>query len=93
MYSFGVGSLLDLPHFSAIIAGLDEWNETNQIELTEERLLAAIRAEKALNLGHVRRLRSAPWQEETSSPFESGHGSACPSCRFRAGCVARRATC
>jgi hypothetical protein len=70
MYSFGVGSLLDLPHFSAIVAGLDEWKETDQIEFTEERLLAAIRAEKALGLGHVRRLRSAPWQEETSSPFE-----------------------
>src|SRR5262249_22870928 len=70
MYSFGVGSLLDLPNFSAIVAGLDDWDETQQVELTEDRLLSAIRADRTLGLESVRRLRSAPWTEETGSPFE-----------------------
>lgn len=70
MYSFGVGALLDLPNFSAIVAGLDDWDETQQVELSEQRLLAAIRVDRTLGLGHVRRLRSAPWMEETGSPFE-----------------------
>lgn len=70
MYSFGVGALLDLPNFSVIVAGLDDWDETQQVELGEERLVAAIRADRTLGLGQVRRLRSAPWMEETGSPFE-----------------------
>ena len=70
MHSFGVGSLLDLPNFSAIVAGLDDWDETQQLELREERLLSSIRADRGLGLGYVRRLRSPPWMEETGSPFE-----------------------
>jgi len=70
MYTFGVGAMVDLPNFSVIVAGLDDWKMDYAGEVTEERLLAAIRADAALDLGHVTSLRSAPWLEETRNPFE-----------------------
>lgn len=41
---FGVGALLDLPHLSAIVLGLDEWptGAGASQAITEERLLAAV---------------------------------------------------
>ena len=45
MHTFGVGSMVDLPNFSIIVAGLDDWKMDYADELVEERLLAAIRAD------------------------------------------------
>lgn len=70
MYSFGVGAMVDLPNFSVIVAGLDDWKIDFAGEVAEDRLLAAIRAEAGLGLGHVKVLRAAPWLEETRNPFE-----------------------
>src|SRR5690606_14514849 len=30
MFSHGVGALIDLPNFSAVVLGLDEWDATHQ---------------------------------------------------------------
>jgi hypothetical protein len=70
MYSFGVGAMVDLPNFSIIVGGLDDWSVDYTAEIAEERLLAAIRAEAGLGLAHVNALRSAPWVEETRNPFD-----------------------
>ncbi len=70
MYSFGVGAMVDLPNFSVIVAGIDDWKTEYAGEIAEERLLTAIRADKGLGLGHVTALHSPPWLEETRSPFE-----------------------
>lgn len=67
MYAFGVGSTVDLPNFSVVVAGLDAWDERNQDVVSEPRLLEAARAE----LGpQVSELRSAPWLEETRNAFD-----------------------
>jgi hypothetical protein len=67
MHAFGVGSTIDLPNFSVVVAGLDRWDDTYQARITEERLLDAVRGE----LGpQVRELRRAPWLEETRNPFD-----------------------
>lgn len=66
---FGVGSLVDLPHISAIVMGLDSWPIGNgyAAEISEERLLAAVRAV----VGHqVARLMAPPVAPE-AGPFES----------------------
>jgi hypothetical protein len=68
MFSHGVGALVDLPNFSAVVAGLDEWNEAYQQSLSETRLLAAVQAMP--DMANVQGLRSAPWLEETRSPFD-----------------------
>ncbi|MDA8061994.1 MAG: DUF1998 domain-containing protein [Actinomycetota bacterium] len=70
MYTFGVGAMVDLPNFSVIVAGLDDWKTDWASEVVEERLLAAIRADQGLDLGHVSALQAAPWLEESRNPFE-----------------------
>lgn len=69
MYAFGIGSVVDLPNFSVLVGGLDDWDEINQSVITEDRLLAAVRAEDGLDA--VRELRSAPWEPETRNAFDS----------------------
>jgi hypothetical protein len=65
MFTSGVGSLVDLPNFSAIVLGLEEWNYQavpDKNVLTEPRLLAAV---QQLRLHRdVKELRGAPWQDE-----------------------------
>lgn len=68
MYAFGIGSIVDLPNFSVLVGGLDDWDETKQAVISEDRLLSAVRAEPGLEA--VRELRSAPWEAETRNPFD-----------------------
>ena len=67
--TFGVGSVVDLPHISVMVMGLEDWPNTDYRELTEERLLASIR-----NIlgAQVNALRSPPIVPDTdrSNPFE-----------------------
>jgi hypothetical protein len=57
VWAFGPGSIIDLPNFSVIVMGLDDWSDSDCRELTEERLLAAVQA----RLGHgVHRLIAPP---------------------------------
>ncbi|MUL42056.1 DUF1998 domain-containing protein [Streptomonospora sp. PA3] len=61
MFTGGVGALVDLPNFSVLVRGLDEWNysQTQQREITEPRLLAAV----ARQHRRVTSLWPAPWLE------------------------------
>jgi hypothetical protein len=68
MFSHGIGSLLDLPNFCAVVGGLDDWDGTYQDNVKEERLLAAVRALKGL--AQVDDLRTPPWMAETRNPFD-----------------------
>lgn len=43
LFTFGVGALVDLPNLSALVMGLDDWDENRCREISEERLLAAVR--------------------------------------------------
>lgn len=61
MFTAGVGALVDLPNFSVLVRGLDDWNYSG-IELepiAEPRLLAAVR--RLLKESKVEQLRPAPW--------------------------------
>ncbi len=42
IFTFGVGSLVDLPNMSAMIMGLDDWDTRYCTEIEEDRLVAAI---------------------------------------------------
>lgn len=64
MYTSGVGSLIDLPNFSVLVRGLDDWHydvipEWQQI--LEPRLLSAVRS--VLGAPGIEQLRPAPWME------------------------------
>lgn len=62
LINYGVGSIIDLPHISAIIMGLDDWDTFNAQEIQEERLLQAIQTVLG---GQVRRLLSPPLAPST----------------------------
>lgn len=66
-YSYGVGAVMDLPNFSVIVAGLDDWKTDNASVIAEDRLVDAVRA---LVGPTVRVLRAAPWIAETRSVFD-----------------------
>ena len=42
IFTFGVGSLVDLPNMSAMIMGLDDWDTRYSQEIEEDRLVAAV---------------------------------------------------
>ena len=42
IFTFGVGSLVDLPNMSAMVMGLDDWDTRYCKELEEDRLIAAM---------------------------------------------------
>ena len=46
LYTYGVGSIVDLPEFSTLVMGLDDWPTRPDVmhEVVEERLLAAVRS-------------------------------------------------
>lgn len=57
IYTFGVGAIMDLPNMSALILGLDDWDENQCKEIVEERLLAAVQQRMGQQ---VRRLMLPP---------------------------------
>jgi len=70
MYTYGVGATIDLPNFSVLIAGLDDWDETKQTIINEDRLLAAVRLDPHVG-PQVQGLRGAPWEPETRNFFDT----------------------
>src|SRR5436309_15891159 len=68
MYTYGVGSIVDLPNLSVIVMGLDDW-PTNTTVLSESRLLNAVRFHRR----SVEELRTLPQAEgEPDSPYAPG---------------------
>jgi len=42
--TFGIGSIVDLPHISVMVMVLEDWPNSDYREITEERLLASVRS-------------------------------------------------
>jgi hypothetical protein len=57
LLTYGVGSIIDLPHISTLIMGLDDWDIQEAQEINEERLLLAVQS--ALG-SQVKQLLSPP---------------------------------
>ncbi|MCB0111950.1 MAG: hypothetical protein KDE53_38770, partial [Caldilineaceae bacterium] len=75
LYTYGIGAIVDLPEFSVLVMGLDDWSYsttnhdpdlTNNIE--EERLLAAVRTRGPL--ATVQRLLAPPVGKSSGSPMD-----------------------
>lgn len=63
LFTYGIAAVADLPNLSVIVMGLDEWDNTRTLELSEDRLLAAVRKE----LGNqVKKLLSPPFTPESN---------------------------
>ncbi|NJK82355.1 MAG: DUF1998 domain-containing protein, partial [Chloroflexaceae bacterium] len=59
LFTYGVGALIDLPHLSVIVAGLDDWQVDGGVAhaITEERLLRTVQSQLGTQ---VQQLRSPP---------------------------------
>ncbi|MET8154853.1 DUF1998 domain-containing protein [Sphaerisporangium sp. NPDC005289] len=62
MFTSGVGALVDLPNFSVLVKGLDDWRYDKlgdkHVVITEPRLLAAVQTVLSKT---VKELKPAPW--------------------------------
>ncbi len=69
IFSYGVGALIDLPHISVIVMGLEDWNvNAGQSRLIEEeRLLRAVRAQLG---SQVERLLAPPSVQSSQGPID-----------------------
>nr|WP_221475137.1 DUF1998 domain-containing protein [Sphaerisporangium rubeum] len=67
LHTYGVGSVLDLPNLSVTVLGLDFWERSRSAEVTEDRLLAAVRARLGDQVEH---LRMPPYLPETGDVFD-----------------------
>ena len=68
MFTGGVGALIDLPNFSVLVRGIDDWtyHRRRPEPIVERRLLAAVQR----LLGDARRsseLQTAPWLDGTDA--------------------------
>src|SRR6185312_2602098 len=53
LLTYGVGAIIDLPHISTLVMGLDDWDTTNSLEINEERLLHAIQSVLGSQVKHL----------------------------------------
>lgn len=60
--TFGIGSIIDLPHLSVMVMGLEDWPLKDTVEIGEQRLLASV---KEVLGPQVKALRSAPVVPDT----------------------------
>src|SRR5437588_7901209 len=68
--TFGIGAIIDLPHLSVMVMGLDDWPVKDTVPIGEPRLLASVK--DALG-PQVQALRSAPVVPDTLqvNPFDA----------------------
>lgn len=66
LHTYGVGSMIDLPHFAALVMGLDDWEAVHAELVTEERLLRAVRAQLGVQ---VKELRLPPIEPDSATPL------------------------
>ncbi|RBJ77018.1 hypothetical protein C3L29_031370, partial [Pseudomonas sp. MWU12-2534b] len=60
---YGVGAMIDLPNIAGMVMGLDDWDTTHSVLVSEERLLRAVRTQ----LGNqVEKLLLPPVEPDTA---------------------------
>jgi hypothetical protein len=68
IHSFGVGAIVELPHFSAMLMGLDDWPAAYCRPIVEERLLDAVQRSVG---AQVEKLVAPPFESEERTFFAS----------------------
>jgi len=95
LFTFGVGSVIDLPSLSVMVMGLNDWTSGYGLEVNEPRLLAAARRQIG---DQLKRLLTPPLPPDTAiqpGPFDESalvgipvatfpRWVVCPSCRLLA---------
>lgn len=70
LYTYGVGSIVDLPDFSVLVMGLDDWpaNADAMRTISEDRLLAAIHTFP--KLAQVEKFLAPPTETTSGNPWD-----------------------
>ena len=68
--TFGIGALVDLPHHSAIVGGLDGWPHRTEDTITEPRLAEKLRR---ITGGPLPRLMAPPGRARSALGDGPGH--------------------
>lgn len=67
MFTYGIGALIDLPGFSAIVNGLDDWQiDQNTRRIHEDRLLRAVKYFEP----HAKQLITPPLNADEESEYD-----------------------
>ena len=53
IFTFGIGSLVDLPNMSALVLGLDDWDTRYCKDVEEDRLVAAVQKRLGAQMGRL----------------------------------------
>jgi hypothetical protein len=69
LFSFGVGSLVDLPNMSVMVMGIDDWKTEHMSAISEDRLLAAVKNELGFQVERLCYPPMAPDSDWGWSPF------------------------
>lgn len=72
LYTYGIGAIVDLPHISAIVSGLDDWpvDPSYVREIQEERLLYAVKNELGSQVKRLLSLPVVPDRTGKPNPFD-----------------------
>lgn len=68
LYAFGIGAIVDLPHLSVIVTGLEDWPVGSCKPLREDRLLEQVRRRLGMQ---VETLYAPPTRDEVSTGWMS----------------------
>jgi Domain of unknown function (DUF1998) len=68
-YAYGIGAVVDLPSMSVMVLGLDDWELSQAIPISEDRLLAAVK--KQPRCAEVGRLHKPPIPPIGDGPFQN----------------------
>ena len=82
LFSFGVGSLVDLPNMSVMVMGLDDWKTEHMTAISEDRLLAAVKNELGFQVERLCYPPLAPESDWGWSPFNEGNRIGIPVAPF-----------
>lgn len=72
LYSFGIGAIVDMPHLSVIVSGLEDWplDPSYVKEIQEERLLYAVKNQLGYQVQRLLSLPVVPERGERPNPFD-----------------------
>ena len=78
LWSFGVGSVTDLPHLATIIGGLQDWNQQHCELVNEPRLLSAVRETLGWQVENLRLTPVDPDESASLNPYQGNSGKGVP---------------
>ena len=69
IHTYGPGAVMDLPQLSVVLSGVDRWDINHTERVIEPRLIGAVH--ELPGCQGVVEFRTPPWEEETTSPFDT----------------------